>query len=106
MVSVFMLLASGLGAEGVDKVLGVETGYGLVVSSKDLNVTNPHGLVSSLYWGYVIGDKPNSMTVLSVASGFDYFPLDPGAAVLHNMVYGLEYAHIYWRGSPVSRSSA
>ena len=99
---VFLGVASGAYAEDVGKVLSVETGYGLVVSSQDLTVTNPHGLVSSLYWGYVISDKPNSMTVLSVAAGYDYFPIDPGAAVLHNMVYGVEYAHIYWRRSPVS----
>ena len=102
MMSVFLFVGAGVFAEEVGKVLSVETGYGVVVSSRDLNVTNPHGLVTSLYWGYVIGDKPNSMTVLSIAAGYDFFPLDPGVTVLHNMVYGVEYAHIFWRRSPVS----
>jgi hypothetical protein len=96
------LAAPGAFAEGPHKVLGVEVGYGVVTSSRDLAVEVPHGLLTSLYYGYLIGDKPRSLTVLSIAAGYDYFPLAPGVAMLHNLVYGAEYAHLFFRQSPVS----
>jgi hypothetical protein len=101
-MAVGLLATPALFAEGVDKVLGVEAGYGVVTSARDLTLENRSGLVSSLYWGYVIGDKPRSMTVLSIVAGYDLFPLAPSVTVLHNLVYGVEYAHIFFRRSPVS----
>jgi hypothetical protein len=97
-----VLVTPGLFAEGVGKVLGVEAGYGLVSSTRDLALENRNGLVTSLSWGYVIGDKANSMTVLSLVAGYDFFPLAPDVTVLHNFVYGMEYAHVFFRQSPVS----
>ena len=101
-VAAALMTTPGAFAEGVGKVLGVEAGYGVVTSSRDLAVNNPHGLVTSLYYGYVIGDKPRSMTVLSIVAGYDFFPVAPGVTVLHNLVYGVEYAHVFLRRSPVS----
>jgi len=102
LIAAMVFATPALSAAGVGRVLGVEAGYGVVSSSRDLTTVNPHGLVTSLYYGYVIKDRPRSMTVLSIASGYDYFPVAPGVTVLHNLVYGVEYAHLYSRQGPVS----
>ena len=102
LIATGVMVAPAASAEGIGKVLGVEAGYGLATSTRDLTLENRSGLLSSLYWGYVIGDKPNSMTILSIAVGYEFFPLAPEVTELHRLVYGLEYAHVFFRQSPVS----
>ena len=98
LVSCLSVLA--FGDEALNNVVGVEVGYGYAVSQTDLQAPISHGIVTSLYYGYVVHDKPQSMTILSLAIGYEVFPAEP--ATLHSLVYGPEFGHIFFRQSPVS----
>jgi hypothetical protein len=101
--AVLLLIAgvTGLSAE-VRNVASVEAGYAYILSAKDVNPDGPHGLYSSLNYGYVINEKPGSMTALSLVLGYNLFPQADGADSLNAMVYGLEYAHTFFRQKTVS----
>jgi hypothetical protein len=63
-----LALASTAGfSEPIGRVLGVEAGYGYLTQGSS-------ALLSSLYYGYLLGDKPNSQTLLSLALGYTWFP--------------------------------
>jgi hypothetical protein len=87
---------------GYNRVLSVEAGYDYITSAKGLNPDSPHGIMTSIYHGYVIHDKPKSMSVLSLVLGYELFPRAAGSALLHNVVYGAEYSHTFFRHMPVS----
>ena len=96
------ILTSGLlFAAGTTKVVSLEAGYGLIISNEDTN-PGPHGLSAALYYGYMINDKTNSATVLSLVLGYNIFLAGEETSLLHAMVYGLEYAHIFFRQSKIS----
>ena len=93
--------AAGLGAE-VRNVASVEAGYAYILSAEDVSPDSAHGLYGSLNYGYVIHDKPGSMTALSLVLGYTLFPQGDGADALKAMVYGVEYGHTFFRQKPVS----
>jgi hypothetical protein len=100
-----LLLAAGLApgfAADVDKVVGAEVGYGYLVSSEGLTPDSGSGLNAGLYYGYLIGDRPRSSTLLSLVLGYAVFPEASGTLALHAMVYGLEYAHTFLRDKKVA----
>jgi hypothetical protein len=94
----------GLFGQSIGKVLGVEAGYGYIVSSADLNPRSSSGLVAGLRYGYLILDEPSMSAVLSLALGYDAFPQGAGSMPLQALVYGLEYEHTLFRRSPVALS--
>ena len=98
---VLLLTAAGLFAE-VGNVVSVEAGYGYILSARDVNPDSPNGLFTSLNYGYVIHEKPRSMTALSLVLGYNLFPQGDGADALNAMVYGVEYAHTFFRQNTVS----
>jgi hypothetical protein len=89
-------------AEGVGRVVGAEAGYGYLVSSEGLAPDSGSGLAGGLYYGYLIGDRPRSSTLLSLVLGYALFPEADGPQALHALVYGLEYAHTFFRAKPVA----
>lgn len=97
-------LCFGAFGQGIGKVLGIEAGYGLVVSSKELGPRSPSGVAAGLRYGYLILDKPSTSALLSLALGYDLFPQGAGSAPLQSFVYGLEYEHTFFRQSPVALS--
>jgi opacity protein-like surface antigen len=103
---VFVLAAaislSAVSAAAVDKVVGVEAGYGYLVSAKGLTPGGPSGYLANLYYGYAIGDSPRGSTVLSLALGYSLFPQADSIRALNAVVYGVEYAHTFFAGNPVS----
>ena len=105
-VGVFAVLLSiplaGASAEGVGSVVGVETGYGYVFSSQGLNPQTPHAPLTSLYYGYLILDRPNTSALLSIVLGYNWFPTAAGGNALHALVYGVEYEHTFFRGNWVA----
>ena len=92
-----MLSGTGVLTADVKNVVGVEAGYAYALSVRGISPGSPHGLVSSLNYGYVIHEKPKSMTALSLVLGYDLFPQGDGSDALHAMVYGVEYAHTFFR---------
>jgi len=107
MVCLWLAAASGFApqagfAAGVDKVVGVEAGYGYLVSAEGLSPDAGSGLLAGLYYGYLIGDRPRGSTLLSLVLGYAVFPQAAGPQALHAMVYGLEYAHTFFRQKPVA----
>lgn len=99
----FVLTLAALSAwAAAPRVVGVEAGYAAIVSSRGLSPDSPHGLASSLYYGYVVHERPRSHTVLSLAAGYDVFPGAASGSALHNLVYGVEYAHTFFRQAPVA----
>ena len=86
----------------VGKVVGLETGYAYLVSAQGLQPQNGSGVLVSLYYGYLVGDKPRSSTLLSLALGYGVFPEADSLTALHSLIYGLEYAHTFFRDKPVS----
>jgi hypothetical protein len=103
-LTVLLLMIVGanlLGAE-VKNVVGMEAGYGYILSARDVAPDSPNGLLTSLNYGYLIHEKPKSLTALSLVLGYNLFPQGNGADALHAMVYGLEYAHTFFRHKPVS----
>ena len=97
-----MAVGAGILTADVKNVVGVEAGYAYALSARDISPGSPHGLVSSLNYGYVIHEKPKSMTALSLVLGYDLFPQGDGSDALHAMVYGVEYAHTFFRQKSVS----
>jgi hypothetical protein len=99
-----LLLAAGTAAIGaeVQNVVSIEAGYGYVISARYVDPGSPHGLLTSLNYGYVIHDKAKSMTVLSLVLGYELFPQGNGTDALNAMVYGVEYAHTFFKQKPVS----
>jgi hypothetical protein len=94
------LLASAAGAAFGEKTatsMGVEATYGYVFSSKELSPTSAHGAQASLYYGYLIGDRPESSALLSLALGYGWFPGASAGKALSGFVYGLEYEHVFFR---------
>jgi hypothetical protein len=101
---ILLLLVAGaaaLSAE-VKNVVSVEAGYAYALSARDVVPGSPHGLLASLNYGYVIHEKPGSMTALSLVLGYNLFPQGDGPDALNAMVYGVEYAHTFFRQKPVS----
>lgn len=94
--------AAGVQAAGTAKVVGLEAGYGYLVSTEGLDPAAGSGLLASLYYGYLVGDKPRSSTTLSLVVGYSGFFQADGPAALHSLVYGLEYAHTFFRDKPVA----
>jgi hypothetical protein len=86
----------------VKNVVSVEAGYGYILSARYVDPDSPHGLLTSLNYGYVIHEKPQSMTVLSLVLGYNLFPDGNGTDSLNAMVYGVEYAHTFFKQKPVS----
>jgi hypothetical protein len=82
-------------AQRIGRVVGVEAGYGYLTQGSS-------ALLSSLYYGYLLGDKPNNQTLLSLALGYTWFPGAASGADLHSLVYGLEFAHTFFASRPVS----
>ena len=101
-VVLLMVAGASLLSAEVKNVVGLETGYGYILSSRDVAPDSPHGLLTSLNYGYVIHEKPKSMTALSLVLGYNLFPQGNGADALNAMVYGLEYAHTFFRHKSVS----
>jgi hypothetical protein len=58
--------ASPAFAAGIGKVVGTEAGYGYLVSAEGLAPDSGHALIAGLYFGYLIGDRPRSSTLLSL----------------------------------------
>jgi hypothetical protein len=83
-------------------MLSIETGYGLIVSDTELLPASPHALLTTLYYGYIIHDKPKSRSVLSLVLGYNYFPDAAGTDALHAMDYGLEYGHYFFTHKKIS----
>jgi hypothetical protein len=54
-----------LGAQ-VRNVVSAEAGYGYILSARALDPDQPDSLLASLSYGYVIHEKPKSMTALSL----------------------------------------
>jgi hypothetical protein len=98
-ITIVLLFAAVMGASGeaVGKVVGAEAGYGYITSSQDLNPQSPHGLLVSLHYGYLILDRPNTSALLSLALGYNWFPMAAGGNSLQAWVYGLEYVHVFFR---------
>lgn len=94
----------GAFGQGIGKILGIEAGYGLVATGSGLDPQSPSGLVVGLRYGYLILDRPSMRALLSLALGYDLFPLGAGSAALQAFVYGLEYEHTLFRRSPVALS--
>jgi hypothetical protein len=63
---------------------------------------DPRVLMTSLNYGYVIHDRPKRMTALSLVLGYNRFPEGNGTDALNAMVYGVEYAHTFFKHKPVS----
>lgn len=82
-------------AERIGRVVGVEAGFGYLTQGSS-------ALLSSLYYGYLLGDKPSSQTLLSLALGYTWFPGAVSGEDLHSLVYGLEYAHTFFASRPVA----
>jgi len=97
-----MVAGAGVLPAEIKNVVSVEAGYAYFLSARDISPGSPHGLVSSLNYGYVIHEKPKSMTALSLVLGYDLFPKGDGSDALHAMVYGVEYAHTFFRQKSVS----
>ena len=97
-----MLSGTGVLTADVKNVVGVDAGYAYALSARGISPGSPHGLVSSLNYGYVIHEKPKSMTALSLVLGYDLFPQGDGSDALHAMAYGVEYAHTFFRQKSVS----
>jgi hypothetical protein len=83
--------------DGVGSVLGVEAGYGYLLSGKGLSPQSPNALLTGLYYGYLIVDRPNTSALLSLVLGYNWFPGGAGANGLHAIVYGVEYEHVFFR---------
>jgi hypothetical protein len=98
---VLLFGAAVLSAE-VGKVVSVEAGYGYILSSRYVDPDGPHVLLTSLNYGYVIHDRPKSMTALSLVLGYNRFPEGNGTDALNALVYGVEYAHTFFKHKPVS----
>ena len=81
---------------------GVEAGYGYIASSQDLNPLSPHGLLAGLRYGYLIVDRPTTSALLSLALGYNWFPVAAGGNSLQAFVYGLAYEHVFFRKSQVA----
>jgi len=86
----------------VEKAVAAEAGYAYLVSAQGLDPQNGSGVLVNLYYGYEVGDNPRSSTLLSLTLGYALFPDAVGSAALHAVVYGLEYAHTFFRGKPVA----
>lgn len=97
-----LVVAVNLLSGEVKNVVSAEAGYGYILSARDLDPDQPHGLLASLSYGYVIHEKPKSMTALSLVLGYDLFLRGDGPDALHAVVYGVEYAHTFFRQKPVS----
>ena len=82
--------------------LSVEVGYGHVFTINHVTYDALSALITSLYYGYMIHDNPESMTLLSLAAGYNLLPPDAYGQTYHHLVYGLEFAHIFFRTAPVS----
>ncbi len=89
-------------ADGTQRVVSIEVGYSYVVYSSALDNVGQHGPMVSLYYGYVISDKPNSMTILSLVLGYNLLFPDDAVSLMHSLIYGLEFEHIFFRQSRVS----
>jgi hypothetical protein len=89
------LVSIGGFAERIGRVVGVEAGYGYLTQGSS-------AVLTSLYYGYLLGDKPSSQTLLSLALGYAWFPEAVSGADLHSLVYGLEYAHTFFASRPVA----
>jgi len=76
-------------AEGVSSVVGVEAGYGYLFSSKGMDPQSPHALLTNLYYGYLVVDRPNTSALLSIVLGYDWFPTAAGGSAVHAIDYGL-----------------
>jgi len=103
-IAAILLFIAAMGASGqsVGKVVGVEAGYGYITSSQALNPQSPHGLLAGLRYGYMILDRPATSAILSLAIGYNWFPMGVGGSSLHAFVYGLEYEHVFFRKSSVA----
>jgi hypothetical protein len=100
---VLLALVSTAGfAERIGRVVGVEAGYGYLSSTRGLNPQGSSALLASLYYGYLLGDKPSSQTLLSLALGYSWVPAVAAGEDLHRLVYGLEYAHTFFAARPVA----
>jgi len=104
---VIILLSSavstaGFASEGLKNMISVEAGYGFIITDTELLPASPHGLLTTAYYGYVIHDKPKSMSVLSLVLGYTMFPDAVESDGLHNMVYGLEYSHYFFTHKTIS----
>jgi hypothetical protein len=104
-IALWLIVAGGFAspafAAGVGRVVGAEAGYGYLVSAEGLAPDSGHALIADLYYGYLIGDRPRSSTLLSLVLGYTLFPEADGPQALHALVYGLEYAHGFLRDKPV-----
>jgi hypothetical protein len=100
-IIIVLLFVAAMSASGqaVGKVVGVEAGYGYITSSQELNPLSPHGLLAGLRYGYLILDRPTTSAMLSLALGYNWFPMAVGGNSLQALVYGLEYEHIFFRQS-------
>lgn len=101
-VLILTVAGAGLLAAEVHNVVSVEAGYAYAISARDLDPSSPHGLVSSLGYGYLLHSGQNSLSVLSLVLGYDLFPGGDGPNALHSLVYGVEYAHTFFKQSRVS----
>jgi hypothetical protein len=97
-----LAVVSAASVSAVPLVVSAEAGYGYIMTSKDLTPSGGNGLLTSLYFGYLINDSPSNRTVLSLALGYALFPQAAGTQALHSVVYGLEYAHTFFAANPVS----
>ena len=88
--------------EKTPATLGVEATYGYVFSSNELSPASPHGVLASLYYGYVIKDSAKSSSLLSLAIGYGWFPTVSGGNALNGLVYGLEYEHVFFRQNRIA----
>jgi hypothetical protein len=101
-IALLGLISTAGFAERVGRVVGVEAGYGYLSSTKGLDPQGSSALLASLYYGYMLGDKPSSQTLLSLALGYTWFPGVASGEDLHSLVYGLEYAHTFFAARPVA----
>jgi hypothetical protein len=94
-VLVLALVSTAGFAERIGRVVGVEAGYGYLTQGSS-------ALFTSLYYRYLLGDKPSSQNLLSLALGYTWFPEAASGEELHSLVYGLEYAHTFFASHPVA----
>jgi hypothetical protein len=97
-----VVIGKGFASDELKNVVSGETGYGYIVTDTELFPASPHGLLTTFYYGYILHDKPKSMSVLSLVLGYNLFPDGAASEGLHSMVYGLEYSHFFFTHKTIS----
>jgi hypothetical protein len=103
-ILILMMCLSAVSVFAVDvkNIVSVETGYTYTMESRDFNLDNAHGLSTTVYYGYVIHEKPAAMTVLSLVAGYN----QTADFSSENAISGFVYAHLYFTNRQVSLLAA